>query len=50
MEITRRQFAKGLGAAALTATAAGVELPAFAALADSAPALPLRDQFTTGAV
>jgi len=46
MEITRRQLAKGLGAAALTATAAGVELPAFAAPTQAA--LPLRDQFITG--
>jgi selenocysteine lyase/cysteine desulfurase len=44
MEITRRQLAKGLGAAALTASAVGVEFPAFAAPA----ALPVRDQFVTG--
>jgi len=46
MEITRRQLAKGLGAAALTATAARVELAALAAPATAV--LPLRDQFVTG--
>jgi selenocysteine lyase/cysteine desulfurase len=46
MEITRRQLAKGLAAAALTATAARVELPALAA--PTPTALPVRDQFTTG--
>jgi len=46
MGITRRQLAKGLGAAALTATAPRVELAAFAA--QTPVALPVRDQFTTG--
>jgi len=46
MEITRRQLAKGLGAAAFSAAAARVEL---SALAEQTPAaLPLRDQFTAG--
>jgi selenocysteine lyase/cysteine desulfurase len=49
MEITRRQLAKSLGAAALTAAAAPLKSSPSAALAESAPALPLRNQFTTGA-
>lgn len=47
MEITRRQLAKGLGAAALSRVAAGMEMPA-TAQTPSAAALPLRNEFTTG--
>jgi selenocysteine lyase/cysteine desulfurase len=49
MEITRRQLARGLGAAAVSAVAANSGLAASAPVANPLPAtLPLRGEFTTG--
>jgi selenocysteine lyase/cysteine desulfurase len=50
MEITRRQLAKGIGAAALGSVATGLKIPASAETPASlvAATLPVRGEFTTG--